>query len=132
MELNDETLYAVAPFAATLGIRIDRATSDLVRAHLPLTPHVSTYGGGMHGGALMSLADVAAALCAAANTTPDHITTTAESTTYFLTPLHGPTATAEARPVRTGKSLICVAVDIRDHHETLCARTTQLLAVTHP
>ncbi|MET8653602.1 MULTISPECIES: PaaI family thioesterase [Nocardia] len=130
MQLNDELLYAVAPFAETLGVRIEEASAESVRVRLAHREQLGTMGGGMHGGALMSLCDIAAALCAATRVEPGQVTTTAESSTYFLAPLRGDSATAVARPVRVGRTLICVEVDVHDAQGRHCARTTQLLAVT--
>lgn len=129
MEIDDEMLYAAAPFAATLGITVEEATPERLRLRLPHRQPLATLGGGMHGGALMSLCDVAAALCAAVHLGPGQIATTAESSTYFLAPLHGDAALATARPVRVGRTLACVEVDVHDERDRLCARTTQMLAI---
>lgn len=129
MELTNEVLYSVAPYAEMLGVDIETTSPSEVRVRLPHRKELQTIGGSMHGGALMSLCDVAAAVCAAVNVGPAGMTTTAESSTYFLRPLLGEAAIAIARPVKVGKALICVEVDVQDTKGQLCVRTTQMLAV---
>jgi uncharacterized protein (TIGR00369 family) len=64
-----------------------------VRVRLPHRPELSTIGGGMHGGAVMSLCDLSAAICGGLNAPEGHFAATTESTTYFLKPLSGESAT---------------------------------------
>lgn len=129
MELTNDVLYAVAPYAEMLGIDIEETTKSQVKVRLAHRTELRTIGGSMHGGALMSLCDVTAALCAAMNVEPGETTTTAESTTYFLRPLFGELAIAIGRPVKIGRTLICVEVDVEDASGQHCVRTTQMLAV---
>ena len=63
VELTDEMIYELAPFARTLGVQAEESTPSEVRVRLPHREELSTIGGGMHGGALMSLCDLAAAIC---------------------------------------------------------------------
>ncbi len=67
MTVTAEEIYAVAPFAETLGVRFAAINASEVRARLDYVSALSTLGGGLHGGALMGLADGAAAVCAAVN-----------------------------------------------------------------
>jgi hypothetical protein len=57
MELTNDVLYAVAPYAATLGISIEETSPTRVELRLVHRRQLQTIGGGMHGGALMSLAE---------------------------------------------------------------------------
>ena len=129
MELTTEMVYAAAPFAKTLEIECEETSPDSVRVRLTNRVELSTIGGSMHGGALMSLSDLSAAICAGLNVPAGFFATTAESTTYFLKPLHGSVAIATARPVRVGKSIICVEIDIHSEKGDHCARTSQMLVV---
>src|SRR3546814_1876926 len=52
--MND--LISLMPFAAGVGIVIDKASPDTVTGHLDWAPHLCTAGGAMHGVALMTLA----------------------------------------------------------------------------
>lgn len=131
MSVTESDIYALAPFADTLGVRFGRLDAGLVEAHLAYVPELSTAGGGMHGGALMGLADVAGAVCAALNggEGPVPVPATMESSTHFLRPMRGTAASATSRPLHVGRSTVTVEVDIRDDREQLCARVTQLVAL---
>jgi uncharacterized protein (TIGR00369 family) len=78
----------------------------------------------------MTLADSAGGLCAFLNL-PEGATGTAtvESKTNFLRPVSAGTATAVARPVNVGRTLILVQTEIRDAAGRLVALTTQTQAV---
>lgn len=129
MELTNEMIYELAPYARMLGIEADESSPALVKVRLPHRRELSTIGGAMHGGALMSLCDLSAAICGGLNAPESHYATTAESTTYFLKPLNGSVAIATARPVKIGRSMICVEVDVHNEAGDHCLRTTQMLAV---
>jgi uncharacterized protein (TIGR00369 family) len=132
MHLTDEMIYELAPFARTLGVQAEESTPSRVRVRLPHRPELSTIGGGMHGGALMSLCDLSAAICGSLNAPEGHFAATTESTTYFLKPLHGESAIASARPIRVGRSLVYVEVDVHNQAGEHCVRTTQVLAFQAP
>lgn len=129
MHLTAEMVYSVAPFAATLGITFPELTANRVQAYLPATHELSTLGGGLHGGAIMSICDVASAVCVALNIDDGNMWSTAESNTYFLRPVRH-AATATATPIRLGKTLVTVKTEVHDNVGTLCAYTTQLVYVT--
>jgi uncharacterized protein (TIGR00369 family) len=103
---------------------------DLVRSRLPWRESLCTLGGAMHGGALMSLADATAAVCAFLNL-PDGAqgTTTVESKTNFLRAVRSGHATATATPLHAGRRFIVVETEIRDDTEALIAKVTQTQAV---
>ena len=129
--LTVQQIYAAAPLTETLGITFAKLEPDEVRAELAWRQELSTIGGGMHGGALMSLADIAATVCATLNAPDGATTTTAESTSYFLRPVPGD-ATAVARPLRAGRRTVFVEVDVLDADGRLCGRTTQVQSILTP
>ena len=121
-----ETLRALMPFAATLGIEWLRYEPEEVRARLAWAPQLCTSGGAMHGGAVMSLADSAGGACAYLNLPPGAAgTTTVESKTNFLRAVRDGYIEAVARPLHKGRTLIVVETDIRDAQQRLAARVTQ-------
>lgn len=126
-----EQIRAAAPFTGTLGITFEALSADEVRATLPFDETLSTIGGGLHGGATMSLADISATVCAVLNAAEGAVAPTSESTTHFLRPVAG-SAFATARPLRAGRTTVVVEVDVHDESGALCARTTQMHAVSHP
>ncbi|MFF4052916.1 PaaI family thioesterase [Streptomyces chartreusis] len=132
MTVTAEEIYAVAPFAETLGVRFAAISAPEVRARLECAPALSTLGGALHGGALMGLADVAAAACAALNGPEGTLPATMQSNTLFLRPVRGTGAFATARPLHVGRNTVTVEVDISDEQDVLCVRITQVVALRTP
>lgn len=130
MHISEDMIYSFAPFAATLGVTFPELSPNRVQAHLAVTEGLSTLGGGLHGGAIMSVCDLASAVCVALNIDEGSVWSTAESTTYFLRPVRH-SATAAAIPIKLGRSLITVKVEVHDEGDKLCAYTTQMVHVTH-
>ncbi|MFI6930377.1 PaaI family thioesterase [Streptomyces sp. NPDC050287] len=130
LTLEAEDVYALAPYAKTLGVVFEEITEAGVRARLGHDLSLSTVGGGLHGGALMGLADVCAAVCAALNGPAGAVPATVESSTHFLRPART-SVVATARPLRPGRNTV-IEVDIHDDKGELCARVTQVVTVIKP
>jgi 1,4-dihydroxy-2-naphthoyl-CoA hydrolase len=129
-QLNTEQLHALVPLAATLDMSLDDATPEQVRLRMGWRADLCTAGGVLHGGALMSLADTAGAVCAYLNLPEDGSgTTTIESKTNLLAASRAGTVTATARPLRVGSNLIVVETEVRDDDDRLLAKTMQTQAV---
>lgn len=124
-----EALLRAVPFADGLGIALEEAAPTRVRAALAWAPELCTAGGVLHGGALMTLADTAGAVCAFLNLPPGANTSTIESKTNFFRAVRSGTVHAEARPVHVGRSSIAVRTDLHDEDGTLVGQTTQTQAV---
>jgi 1,4-dihydroxy-2-naphthoyl-CoA hydrolase len=128
--LDTEQLHGLVPLSATLGIRLAEATPDAVRAELDWRAELCTAGGVLHGGALMSLADTAGAVCAFLKLPAGaEGTTTIESKTNLLAAVRGGTVTATATPLHVGSSLIVVETELRRDDDRLVAKTIQTQAV---
>ena len=117
------------PFARTVGIVFDSATKDEVVGRLPYDESRTTGGGALHGGALMTLADSAGALCAFLNLPEGASTSTTSSATVFLRGVRSGAVTATARPLHVGRSTIAVVTELRDEQGRLVAQVTQSQAV---
>ncbi|MFF0092052.1 PaaI family thioesterase [Streptomyces canus] len=128
--LEAEDVYALAPYAKTLGVVFEEISEAGVRARLVHDLSLSTVGGGLHGGALMGLADVCAAVCAALNGPAGAAPATVESSTHFLRPACT-SVVATARPLRVGRNSV-VEVDIHDDEGELCVRVTQVVTTVKP
>ncbi|MET9528505.1 PaaI family thioesterase [Streptomyces coeruleorubidus] len=124
-----EALLRAVPFADELGIALEEADPARVRAALAWAPELRTVGGALHGGALVTLADTAGAVCAFLNLPPRASTSTVESKTNFFRAVRSGTVHAEARPGHVGRSHIAVRTDLRDEDGTLVGQTTQTQAV---
>jgi len=125
-------LLAVIPFAVTLGIELVSANADEVVGRLRWREDLCTTGGVLNGGAVMSLADNTAGMCAYLNLPPGAATATISSSTNFLRAVREGCATATSRPLRVGRSVIVVETEVRDDDGRLAAHTTQAQAVIGP
>ena len=121
------------PFAATLGARVDKYTSEEVVLSLDWAPNLCTTGGILHGGVIMSLADSAGGACALLNL-PDEAsgTATIESKTNFLGAARSGTVTATATPLHVGGTTIVVETSVRDSSGRQVAKVTQTQIVLRP
>ena len=124
------TARASMPLAELLGIEVVSASADEVLARLPWEERLCTAGGILHGGALMSLADAAGALCAFFNL-PEGSTGTAtiESKTNFFRAVRDGHVVATSRPLHRGRTTIVVETDLHDAAGKHVARVTQTQAV---
>jgi 1,4-dihydroxy-2-naphthoyl-CoA hydrolase len=122
-------LIAMIPFAGTLGMSLDEATPQLVRGRLRWSPGLSTTGGAMNGGAVMSLADNVGALCAFLNLPPGAGTATVDSATNFFRGVREGALHATARPLHVGRSFVVVRTDLTDDQGRPVGQTTQTQAV---
>lgn len=128
MSLDTEQLHELVPLARTLGIRLSRAQPDGVRLEMEWREDLCTAGGALHGGALMSLADTAGALCAYLNLPAESGTTTIESKTNLLAAVRSGGVTAATTPLHVGSRLIVVETELRSE-DRLVAKTIQTQAV---
>jgi 1,4-dihydroxy-2-naphthoyl-CoA hydrolase len=134
VDAPDSDLTATArdsmPFAETLGLEIVAASAEEVRARLPWEARLCTAGGILHGGALMSLADAAGALCAFLNLPEGSSgTATIESKTNFFRAVRDGHVDARSRPLHRGRTTIVVETDLHDAAGKHVARVTQTQAV---
>jgi 1,4-dihydroxy-2-naphthoyl-CoA hydrolase len=118
-------MHGAMPYTATLGIHVTHAGPDEVRSRLAWAESLTTTGGMLHGGVLMSLADANGGLCAFLNLPTGAATSTIESKTNFLRAVRGGFATAVSRPLHVGRRVIVVETDVLDDDDRLVARATQ-------
>ncbi|WP_236808273.1 PaaI family thioesterase [Amycolatopsis albispora] len=118
------------PFAERLGIDITEASAEVVRGRVDWAADLTTTGGSLHGGLLMSLADTTGAVCAFLNL-PEGAqgTTTIESKTNFLRGVREGHVVGASTPLHTGRRVIVVETELRDAAEKLIAKVTQTQAV---
>ena len=130
--MTPEQLVAVMPFSHAVGVVIESATAGEVVAHLDWAEDRTTAGGALHGGAFMTLADSAGAVCAYLNLPDGASTTTLTSTTQLLRAVRDGTLHARSRPLSAGRTVIVVQTELTDDAGRLCGQTTQTQAVLPP
>lgn len=123
-------VWSTMPFAALIGSSLVEADASGVRARLAWGESLCTAGGMLHGGALMSLADSAAAVCAFLNLPEGAAgTTTVESKTNFLRGVRQGAVVATSKPLHKGRRFIVVETELVDDEDRLVAKVTQTQAV---
>ena len=122
-ELNEHAV----PLARTLGIVMVEAGPERVVAEMTVREEICTLGNTLHGGAMMSLADIAGATGAFLSLPEGAIgTTTTESKTNMISsPPVGTKVIATATPVHKGKTSQVWQTRIEREDGKLVALTTQ-------
>ncbi len=86
-----------SPVARALGVELCSATVDEVVLRLPVTDHLSTLPGVVHGGVIATLIDITGAAGSASGIQPDDDVTggaTAKLSVSYLAPAGGPELSA--------------------------------------
>jgi 1,4-dihydroxy-2-naphthoyl-CoA hydrolase len=122
----------IVPFAKTMGITITAMDKDSVRGEMLVRPEICTAGNGrgtpsIHGGAVMTFADVLGAFGGFANLPEgSNGTTTSESKTNFLNAApEGSIVYGEATPFKVGRRQSVWQTRITLEDGTLVAVVTQ-------
>jgi uncharacterized protein (TIGR00369 family) len=117
------------PFAVQLGIRLTNAEPTEVTATMAWRSELCTTFGLLHGGALMSMADSAGAVCAFLNLPEGAGTSTIESKTNFFRGVKEGEVRSTSRPLHVGRTTIVVQTDLHDDRGKRVAQVTQTQAV---
>lgn len=108
------------------GIEVVSVAPDCVICQMEVTEALTNRNGALHGGALMTLADNAAASVAFINIAPEKSNTTIESKTNFMRGVRlGDTVTARGEPLHIGRTLIVLQVTMTRGDGKTVAVTTQ-------
>lgn len=111
--------------SALLGARFVEVGPDAVVAELEIRDELRTFGGALHGGALMALADTVGAVATAVNLGADAGTTTLESKTNFFAAGRAGKVRATATPLHRGKRTHVWQTRITDDAGRLLSLTIQ-------
>ncbi|WP_460303850.1 PaaI family thioesterase [Actinocorallia aurea] len=99
--------------------------SDFAMA-MPLTPSVVNTRGGLQGGFVATLVDLAAARAVAADLADDESAATADLNIRYLSSVNVGPAVAAARVLRRGRTLTVVEVTVRDEGRDVVAAVATL------
>ena len=111
--------FARVPFICFLGFKLGELNRGAATLELDLRPELTQTEGLMHGGAIASLLDTAAAFAVITLLEPGQKTSTVDLTIHYLRPITSGQITAHARVLRAGKRLVTVAIDVTDQSGTL-------------
>jgi 1,4-dihydroxy-2-naphthoyl-CoA hydrolase len=133
MQHDPKALLALMPLAATLEIEIESVGPDEVIGSMAWAPQRCTAAGVLHGGALVSLADCMAGLCAYVNLPSGAATSTIELKINYFAAVRAGTVVAVARPLHRGRTVIVVQTDLfrteNGMQRVLIGQVTQTQAV---
>ena len=115
--------YIHVPFIEHLGIRILEKGDGVVRLRLDPRPEFANSWGSVHGGALMTLLDVALASAGRSLDDTCNGALTVELKVNFIAAANGPVL-GEGRAQRAGRALIFSEGELRSEDGTLLAKGT--------
>ena len=108
-----------------LGLRIVEASPDRVVAELEIRDDHRTFGGALHGGTLMAIADTVGAAATAINLPAGAGTATLESKTNFFAAGRAGKVRAVATPLHKGRRTQVWQTRVADDSERLLSLTIQ-------
>jgi uncharacterized protein (TIGR00369 family) len=116
--------FAAAPFAELLGLEFVGAARGTATFALTAREALTRMEGILHGGALASLLDTAAAFAVHTLLPPEGRTVTVDLTVHYLRPVGSGRIEARARVLRDGRRLVILSVEAADEAGRLVATAT--------
>jgi uncharacterized protein (TIGR00369 family) len=113
--------FALVPYARLLGLELGEVGRGVASVRLEVREELKQYQGVVHGGAVASLIDTAAAFAVLTQLEINERVTTTDLTIHYLRPANSGRLTATARIVRTGRRLIVLSVEVTNDQEILVA-----------
>jgi len=115
------TAFASLPYATLIGLELGEIRQGEVTIHLAVRAELLQNQGVVHGGAVASLIDTAAAFAILSQLELDERVTTTDLTIHYLRPISSGRLTATARIVRGGRRLFVLSVEVRSDQAILLA-----------
>ena len=116
--------FARVPYVNLLGLEFVSAERGAATFALDVREELTRMGGIVHGGAVVSLLDTAAAFAVHTVIEPDGRTVTVDLTVHFLRPASGGRIEAQARVLRRGRRVCILSVEARDGGAEIIATAT--------
>jgi acyl-CoA thioesterase len=113
--------FAAVPYAKLLGLELGPVSSGEVSIHLEIRDQLLQNQGVVHGGAIASLIDTAAAFAVITQLDLNERVSTTDLTIHYLRPVMGGRLTATARIVRGGRRLFVLSVEVTNIRDELVA-----------
>ncbi len=104
--------FASVPYARLLGLELGEVSRGEASIHLEVRDELRQYQGVVHGGAVASLIDTAAAFAVLTQLEVNERVTTTDLTIHYLRPVSAGRLTATARIVRGGRRLFVLSVEV--------------------
>ena len=116
--------FAGVPYVGLLGFEFVRAERGTATFALDVREELTRMGGILHGGAVVSLLDTAAAFAVHTVIEPEARTVTVDLTVHFLRPASHGRVEATARVLRRGRRVCILSVEARDSAAEIVATST--------
>jgi acyl-CoA thioesterase len=113
--------FAAVPYAKFLGLELGEVALGEATIHLTVRDELKQYQGVVHGGAIASLIDTAAAFAVLTQIEVHERVTTTDLTIHYLRPITEGRTAATARIVRGGRRLFVLSVEVRNDRNVLVA-----------
>jgi uncharacterized protein (TIGR00369 family) len=113
--------FAAVPYAKLIGLELGEISPGAVSIHLEVRNDLKQNQGVIHGGAVASLIDTAAAFAVLTQLDQNERVSTTDLTIHYLRPASSGRLTAEARIVRGGRRLFVLSVEVRNDQQILVA-----------
>ena len=128
-----DSLLATMPYGALLGIELIEASPQRVTGRLAHQEKLTTLGGILHGGVLMSLADSLGGICAFLNLPEGAAgTTTIESKTNLMRGVASGAVEGVTLPLHVGRTSTVVETRLTNEVGKLVSLTIQTQTVVWP
>ncbi|HEX8282148.1 MAG TPA: PaaI family thioesterase [Pyrinomonadaceae bacterium] len=119
-----EEVFDRIPYVRLLGMEFVAASHGSATFALEAREELTRMGGILHGGAVVSLMDTAAAFAVHTLLEPGGRTVTVNLTVHFLRPGGGGRVEARAKVLRRGRRVIILSVEVTDGAGDLIATST--------
>lgn len=119
-----EEAFRQIPYVQLLGMEFVAAERGSATFALEVREELTRMDGILHGGAVVSLMDTAAAFAVHTLLEPGQRTVTVDLTVHFLRPAIAGRVQALARVLRRGRRIIILGVEAEDREGTLIATAT--------
>jgi uncharacterized protein (TIGR00369 family) len=116
-----EEAFARVPFAHLLKLEMGEMRRGSATLHMEVRDELRQNNGVVHGGAIASLVDSAAAFAILTILGKEERSTTVDLAIHYLRPLLAGRATAHARVVRAGRRILTITVDVLNESEAIVA-----------
>ncbi|HEX8559295.1 MAG TPA: PaaI family thioesterase [Pyrinomonadaceae bacterium] len=117
-------IFEQIPYVRLLGLEFVSAGRGSAVFALDVREELTRMGGILHGGAVVSLLDTAAAFAVHTLLEPDARTVTVDLTVHFLRPASAGRVEARATVLRRGRRVIILNVNAEDSAGTLISTAT--------
>ena len=122
-------VFSRVPFVRLLGLEFVAAERGSASFVLDVREELTRMGGILHGGAVFSLLDTAAACAVHTILEPGDRTVTVDLTIHFLRPFGSGRLYARARVLRSGRRIAFLSVEATDPAGVLIAPATTTYAI---